>query len=75
MIHYTPSAFRQGNLEGFYAVVMHVARSVPPVSIVCKLYAGVGVLGLTDLSYHHFMSKVEEDDDYDDYIGGGRRPL
>ena len=75
MIHYTPSAFRQGYLEGFNAVAMNVAWAVLPGSRVCKLYAGVGVLGLTDLSYHHCMSKVEEDDDYDDYGGGGRRPL
>ena len=59
MINYTPSAFRQGDLEGFDAVAMHVARAVPPGSIVCKLYAGVGVLGLTGLSYHHCMSNVE----------------
>ena len=75
MIHYTLLAFRQVNLEGFDAVVMHLARIVPPGSRVCKLYAGVGVLGLTELLYHHRMSKVEEDDDYDDYGGGGRRPL
>ena len=75
MIHYTLSAFRQGNLEVFDAVTMHVAWDVPPGSRFCKLYAGVGVLGLTDLSYHHRMSKVEEDDDYDYYGGGGRRPL
>ena len=67
MIHYTPSTFRQGNLEGFDAVAMHVARAVPPGSRVCELYTGVGVLGLTTLSYHRRMSKVDEDDDYDDY--------
>ena len=75
MIHYTPLTFQQGNLEGFDAVAMHVARVVPPASIVYELYAGLGVLGLTVLPYHHRMSKVEEDDDYDDYGGGGRRPL
>ena len=75
MIHYTLSAFRQSNLESFEMVVMHLARIVPPGSRVCKLYAGVGVLGLTALSYNHFMSKVEEHYDYDDYVGGGCRPL
>ena len=75
MIHYTPLAFRQCNLEGFDAGAMHVARAVPPGSRVCKLYAGVGVLGLTVLSYHHCMPKMEEDNDYDYYGGGGRRPL
>ena len=75
MIHYTPSAFQQGNLEGFDAVEMHIDWDIPPGSIFCELYAGVGVLGLTALSYHHCMSKVEEDDDHDDYEGGGRRPL
>ena len=75
MIHCTPLALRQGDFEGFDAVAMHVARVVPPGSRVCELYAGVGVLGLTALSYHHRMSKVEEDDDYDGYRGCGCRPL
>ena len=50
---------------------MHVARDVPPGYRVCQVYAGVRVLILMALSYHHNMSKVDEDDDHDDY-GGGR---
>ena len=75
MIHYTSLAFRQGDLEGFDAVVMHVSRAIPSGYRVCELYAGVGLLGLTPLSYHRRMSKVEEEDDYSDYRGGGLRPL
>ena len=75
MIHYTPWVLQQGNLEGFDAVAVHVSRAVPPGAIFCELYAGVEVLGLTELSYHHCMSKVEEYDNYGDYGGGGSRPL
>ena len=74
MIHYTPSAFRQVNFEGSDAVAIHVSRAVPLGSRVCELYAGVIVLGLTELLYHHRMFKVKEEDDHDDYGGGGRRP-
>ena len=38
MIHYTPLAFQQVNLEGFDVVAMHVARAVPPGSRVFELY-------------------------------------
>ena len=37
--------------------------------------AEVVILGLTEFSYNHRMSKVDKDDDYDYYRGGGRRPL
>ena len=53
-------------MEGFNAVAMYVAQAVPPGSIVCKLHTGVGVLGLTALSYHHCMYKVEDYYGYDD---------
>ena len=62
-------------LENFNAVSIHIARAVPPGSRVCDLYAVVGVLGLMVLSYNYCMSKVEEDDDYDDYGGGGCHTL
>jgi len=52
LLHFTPMAFRQGNLDGFDAIALHVAKEVPPGSKVCELYAGVGILGLTALSYH-----------------------
>ena len=55
MIQYRPLAFRQGNLEGFDAVAMHISRYVHPGSRVCELYAGVGVLVLTEFLYHHCM--------------------
>ena len=54
-------------MEEFDAVAMHVAWAVPPGSRFCEIYTGVEVLVLTALLYHHCMSKVGENDDYDDY--------
>lgn len=49
---FTPSTFRQANMDGFEVIAQHVAKLVPPKSTVCELYAGVGMLGLTALAYH-----------------------
>lgn len=51
LLFFNPMSFRQGNIDGFNAIAEHVAKAVPPGSAVCELYAGVGVLGLTSLSY------------------------
>jgi 23S rRNA (uracil1939-C5)-methyltransferase len=51
-LYFSPLAFRQGNMEGFDILANDVARIVPGGSKVCELYAGVGVLGLTSLTYH-----------------------
>lgn len=52
-LYFTPMTFRQGNMDGFSVLAMDVAQAVPPGSKVCELYAGVGVLGLSALAYHH----------------------
>lgn len=51
-LYFNPTAFRQGNMDGFDILALDVARAVPGGSKVCELYAGVGVLGLTSLAYH-----------------------
>mmetsp|Transcript_18351 Transcript_18351/g.25887 ORF Transcript_18351/g.25887 Transcript_18351/m.25887 type:complete len:588 (+) Transcript_18351:91-1854(+) len=51
-LYFTPMAFRQGNMDGFDILANDVARAIPGGSRVCELYAGVGLLGLTALSYH-----------------------
>lgn len=61
-LYFSPLAFRQGNLDGFDIIANDVARAVPGGSKVCELYAGVGMLGLTSLVYHHF----EHQDGYGD---------
>jgi tRNA/tmRNA/rRNA uracil-C5-methylase (TrmA/RlmC/RlmD family) len=58
-LYFSPLCFRQGNLDGFDIIANDVARAVPSGSKVCELYAGVGLLGLTSLSYHH--NNVNED--------------
>jgi len=52
LLHFTPMVFRQGNLDGFEAIAMRVAKRIPRGSKVCELYAGVGFLGLTALAHH-----------------------
>jgi 23S rRNA (uracil1939-C5)-methyltransferase len=52
-LYFSPLAFRQGNMDGFDILANDVARAVPGGSKVCELYAGVGLLGLTALAYHH----------------------
>ena len=53
-LYFTPKTFRQGNMEGFDVLAKDVARlHVPSGSKVCELYAGVGLLGLTALQFHH----------------------
>jgi 23S rRNA (uracil1939-C5)-methyltransferase len=53
LLYFTPNAFRQANMDGFEKIALQVAKAVPPSSAVCELYAGVGMLGLTALSYAH----------------------
>ena len=50
---FSPLTFRQGNMDGFDILALDVAAAIPGNSKVCELYAGVGVLGLTALVYHH----------------------
>ena len=51
-LYFSPLVFRQGNIDGFDILANDVARHIPGGSKVCELYAGVGVLGLSALSYH-----------------------
>lgn len=51
-LFFSPLAFRQGNLDGFDVLANDVARAIPSGSRVCELYAGVGLLGITALTYH-----------------------
>jgi 23S rRNA (uracil1939-C5)-methyltransferase len=51
-LFFSPLAFRQGNLDGFDVLANDVARAIPSGSKVCELYAGVGLLGITALTYH-----------------------
>jgi tRNA/tmRNA/rRNA uracil-C5-methylase (TrmA/RlmC/RlmD family) len=51
-LYFSPLAFRQGNIDGFDIIATDVARAVAGGSKVCELYAGVGLLGLTSLTYH-----------------------
>lgn len=53
LLFFSPSCFRQANMDGFDEIAMHVARNIPGGSKVCELYAGVGLIGLTALSYWH----------------------
>ena len=74
LLHFSPMAFRQGNMDGFEAIAMHVAKSVPVGAKVCELYAGVGLLGLTALTYHakqasNSMDGTGEGFDEDDWWG------
>ncbi len=39
LLHFTPMAFRQGNMDGFDAIAMHVAKEIPGGSRVCKSLA------------------------------------
>lgn len=53
LLFFSPSCFRQANMDGFDEIAMHVARNIPGGSKVCELYAGVGLIGLTALSYSY----------------------
>jgi len=50
-LYFSPKAFRQGNMDGFDTIAQYVAQHVPFGSKVCELYAGIGILGLTSLSF------------------------
>eukprot|EP00535_Pseudo-nitzschia_heimii_P006320 CAMPEP_0197189912 /NCGR_PEP_ID=MMETSP1423-20130617/20637_1 /TAXON_ID=476441 /ORGANISM="Pseudo-nitzschia heimii, Strain UNC1101" /LENGTH=609 /DNA_ID=CAMNT_0042642169 /DNA_START=36 /DNA_END=1862 /DNA_ORIENTATION=+ len=69
-LYFSPLAFRQGNLDGFDIIANDVARAVPGGSKVCELYAGVGMLGLTSLLFHHYNHEK-----YRDQIDGYGEPL
>jgi len=69
-LHFSPLVFRQGNLDGFDVIANDVARAVPGGSKVCELYAGVGMLGLTSLVFHH-----QNHEAYRDQIDGYGEPL
>ncbi len=74
LLHFTPMAFRQGNMDGFDEIAMQVAKSIPGGSRVCELYAGIGLLGLTSLVYH---GKGNDDNDEWEWEHDGeiRQPL
>jgi tRNA/tmRNA/rRNA uracil-C5-methylase (TrmA/RlmC/RlmD family) len=46
---FSPAVFRQANLGGFAAIVARLATAevVPEASVVCELYAGIGLVGLS----------------------------
>ena len=67
LLHFSPMAFRQGNMDGFEAIAEHVAKSVPPGAKVCELYAGVGLLGMTALTYHAKEGSRNGGDDSEDW--------
>jgi len=69
-LYFSPLAFRQGNIDGFDIIANDVARAVPGGSKVCELYAGVGMLGLTSLVFHHLNHEK-----YRDQIDGYAEPL
>jgi len=64
-LYFSPLTFRQGNLDGFDILALDVAQHVPGGSKVCELYAGVGVLGLTALTYHAGTNGIDYNDDND----------
>jgi 23S rRNA (uracil1939-C5)-methyltransferase len=65
-LYFSPLAFRHGNIDGFDIIANDVARAVAPGSKVCELYAGVGMLGLSALIFHHNNHEYYRDrvDDY-----------
>jgi len=69
-LYFSPLAFRQGNIDGFDIIANDVARAVPGGSKVCELYAGVGMLGLTSLVFHHLNHEK-----YRDQVAGYGEPL
>ena len=69
-LYFSPLAFRQGNIDGFDIIANDVARAVPGGSKVCELYAGVGMLGLTSLVFHH-----QNHEKYQDQVDGYSEPL
>jgi 23S rRNA (uracil1939-C5)-methyltransferase len=69
-LYFSPLAFRQGNIDGFDIIANDVARAVPGGSKVCELYAGVGMLGLTSLVFHHLNHEK-----YRDEVDGYGEPL
>lgn len=73
LLHFVPMVFRQGNMDGFEAIALHVAKAIPGGSKVCELYAGVGLLGLTALTYH--SKEVNTDDWWEENSFEKREPL
>lgn len=69
-LYFSPLAFRQGNIDGFDIIANDVARAVAPGSKVCELYAGVGMLGLSALIFHHNNHEY-----YRDRVDGYSEPL
>lgn len=63
LLYFSPTVFRQGNLEGFADIAKEVREAIPEGSKVCEMYAGVGLLGLSSLLYHGKMA---------DQYGSGR---
>lgn len=64
-LYFSPKAFRQGNMDGFDTIAQYVAQNIPPGSKVCELYAGIGVLGLTSLSFHAHKRGVSGEDHHE----------
>ena len=45
--YFTPTSFRQANLDGFANIVAAILPAIPRDSIVCELYGGMGLIGLS----------------------------
>jgi len=71
LLYFNPMAFRQGNMDGFEAIALQVARAIPPGSKVCELYAGIGLLGLTALTYHAKLAAESEHGDSNNDTSSG----
>lgn len=45
--YFSPTSFRQANLDGFANIVAAILPAIPESSIVCELYGGMGLIGLS----------------------------
>ena len=50
VFHFSPMVFRQANLGGFSKIIDSVVSMVKPGDVVCELYAGIGLIGLSVLA-------------------------
>ena len=45
--YFSPTSFRQANLDGFANIVSAILPVIPEGSVVCELYGGMGLIGLS----------------------------